>query len=66
MVRLPSTIRVKTRHIADFVHPGSSDPGVSGLESAPDPAAYRASVAALRGLQPNRVMFGHDLAVVRS
>lgn len=45
---------------------GSDDPTVSGLPSAPDPAAYRESRAALRALRPDRVRFGHDLAVVRS
>jgi N-acyl homoserine lactone hydrolase len=45
---------------------GSDDPTVSGLPSAPDPAAYRGSRAALRALRPDRVRFGHDLAVVRS
>ena len=39
---------------------GASGPGVSGLESAWDPAAYRASVARLRALQPDVVLFGHD------
>jgi glyoxylase-like metal-dependent hydrolase (beta-lactamase superfamily II) len=45
---------------------GSDDPSVSGLPSAPDPAAYRASREALRSIRPDRVMFGHDRAVVRS
>jgi hypothetical protein len=45
---------------------GSDDPTVSGLPSAPDPAAYRGSREALRALRPDRVRFGHDLAVVRS
>jgi glyoxylase-like metal-dependent hydrolase (beta-lactamase superfamily II) len=45
---------------------GSDDPTVSGLASAPDPTAYRRSRKALRALRPDRVMFGHDLAVVRS
>jgi N-acyl homoserine lactone hydrolase len=45
---------------------GRDDPTVSGLPSAPDPAAYRGSRAALRALRPDRVRFGHDLAVVRS
>jgi len=45
---------------------GSDDPRVSGLPSAPDPAAYRASVARLRALQPDVVLFGHDPSVVRS
>ena len=39
---------------------GASGPGVSGLESAWDPAAYRASVARLRALRPDVVLFGHD------
>jgi glyoxylase-like metal-dependent hydrolase (beta-lactamase superfamily II) len=45
---------------------GGDDPTVSGLPSAPDPAAYRGSREALRALRPDRVRFGHDLAVVRS
>jgi glyoxylase-like metal-dependent hydrolase (beta-lactamase superfamily II) len=45
---------------------GSDDPAVSGLASAPDPDAYRASVARLRGLEPDVVLFGHDPSVVRS
>ena len=45
---------------------GSDDPTVSGVASAPDPGAYRASREALRALRPDRVMFGHDRAVVRS
>ena len=39
---------------------GASGPGVSGLESAWDETAYRASVARLRALQPDVVLFGHD------
>ena len=39
---------------------GASGPGISGLESAWDPEAYRASVARLRALGPDRVLFGHD------
>ena len=45
---------------------GSDDPTLSGLPGAPDPSAYRASRASLRSIRPDRVMFGHDLAVVRS
>jgi glyoxylase-like metal-dependent hydrolase (beta-lactamase superfamily II) len=45
---------------------GATDPGASGLPSAPDPAAYRASVARLRALAPDDVRFGHDRSVVRS
>jgi glyoxylase-like metal-dependent hydrolase (beta-lactamase superfamily II) len=45
---------------------GSDDPAVSGLPGAPDPPGYRASREALRALRPDRVMFGHDLAVVGS
>lgn len=45
---------------------GSDDPGDSGLASAPDPVAYRASVARLRALEPDVVLFGHDRSVVRS
>ena len=39
---------------------GASGPGVSGLDSAWDPAAYRSSVARMRALQPDVVLFGHD------
>ena len=39
---------------------GASEPGVSGLASAWDPAVYRASVARLRALEPDVVLFGHD------
>jgi hypothetical protein len=45
---------------------GSDDPTVSGSASAPNPAAYSASRESLRALRADRVMFGHDLAVVRS
>jgi N-acyl homoserine lactone hydrolase len=45
---------------------GSAEASASGFPSAPDPAAYRSSAAALRALRPDRVMFGHDLAVIRS
>ena len=45
---------------------GDDDPRRSGLPSAPDPAAYRASVARLRALEPDLVLFGHDRSVVRS
>ncbi len=45
---------------------GGDDAAVSGLPSAPDPVAYRASVARLRALQPDTVLFGHDRSVVRS
>lgn len=39
---------------------GATGPGVSGLESAWDAAAYRTSVARLRTLEPGVVLFGHD------
>jgi N-acyl homoserine lactone hydrolase len=39
---------------------GSTDPAVSGAASAWDRAAYRSSVALLRALQPDVVLFGHD------
>jgi glyoxylase-like metal-dependent hydrolase (beta-lactamase superfamily II) len=39
---------------------GASEPGQSGQDSAWDPAAYRASVARLRALAPDRVLFGHE------
>jgi N-acyl homoserine lactone hydrolase len=39
---------------------GSAAPGGSGLDSAWDRAAYRSSVARLRALQPDVVLFGHD------
>jgi glyoxylase-like metal-dependent hydrolase (beta-lactamase superfamily II) len=39
---------------------GAGGPGVSGLESAWDPASYRSSVARLRALRPDIVLFGHD------
>jgi glyoxylase-like metal-dependent hydrolase (beta-lactamase superfamily II) len=45
---------------------GDDDPTVSGLTSAPDPAGYRASIARLRTLAPDVVLFGHDRSVVRS
>jgi len=45
---------------------GSDDPAFSGLAGAPDPGAYRASVARLRSLEPDLVLFGHDRSVVRS
>jgi glyoxylase-like metal-dependent hydrolase (beta-lactamase superfamily II) len=45
---------------------GSDDSTVSGSASAPNPAAYSASRESLRALRADRVMFGHDLAVVRS
>jgi N-acyl homoserine lactone hydrolase len=45
---------------------GDDDPSVSGLQSAPDTVAYRASVARLRALEPDVVLFGHDRSVVRS
>lgn len=45
---------------------GDDDPRVSGLSSAPDPVAYRASVARLRALEPDVVLFGHDRSMVRS
>jgi len=39
---------------------GTPKPGESGEASAWDPAAYRASVARLRALAPDRFLFGHD------
>ena len=39
---------------------GTPETGQSGAASAWDPAAYRASVARLRALAPDRVLFGHD------
>ena len=39
---------------------GADGPGVSGLDSAWDRASYRSSVARLRALQPDVVLFGHD------
>ena len=39
---------------------GSREAGQSGETSAWDPAAYRASVARLRALAPDAVLFGHD------
>jgi N-acyl homoserine lactone hydrolase len=39
---------------------GSDDRSVSGLESAWDQALYRSSVALLRALRPDVVLFGHD------
>jgi N-acyl homoserine lactone hydrolase len=45
---------------------GSDDAASSGLPSAPDPDAYRASAARLRTLEPDVVLFGHDRSVVRS
>jgi N-acyl homoserine lactone hydrolase len=39
---------------------GSAGPGESGAESAWDPALYRSSVALLRALRPDIVLFGHD------
>ena len=39
---------------------GSTDPAVSGAASAWDRAAYRSSVARLRALQPDVLLFGHD------
>ena len=39
---------------------GTTDPAVSGVASAWDRAAYGSSVALLRALQPDVVLFGHD------
>jgi glyoxylase-like metal-dependent hydrolase (beta-lactamase superfamily II) len=39
---------------------GSAAPGGSGLDSAWDRTAYRSSVARLRALRPDVVLFGHD------
>jgi glyoxylase-like metal-dependent hydrolase (beta-lactamase superfamily II) len=39
---------------------GSTDPAESGAESAWDRAVYRSSVARLRALRPDVVLFGHD------
>jgi N-acyl homoserine lactone hydrolase len=39
---------------------GSDDPTVSGLHGAWDREAYRASVARLRALRPDTILFGHD------
>ena len=42
---------------------GSTDPRLSGMESAGDPLVYSESVRRLRRLDPVRVHFAHDLAV---
>ena len=39
---------------------GTPEPGQSGEAGAWDPVLYRASVARLRALAPDRVLFGHD------
>jgi glyoxylase-like metal-dependent hydrolase (beta-lactamase superfamily II) len=39
---------------------GSDDPAASGLDGAWDAERYRASVALLRALEPDAVLFGHD------
>jgi N-acyl homoserine lactone hydrolase len=39
---------------------GAVDPSVSGEASAWDPALYRSSIARLRALEPDVVLFGHD------
>jgi N-acyl homoserine lactone hydrolase len=39
---------------------GSAGPGESGAETAWDPALYRCSLARLRALRPEIVLFGHD------
>lgn len=42
---------------------GGTGEAVSGLSEAHDPVAYERSVAHLRGLDPLRVHFAHDLAI---